>query len=33
MKHKLLVDKMKSDKCDNFMHLNVYNGTKGFKYY
>ena len=25
MKHKLLVDKMKCDKCDNFMHLN---GTK-----
>ena len=28
MKHKLLVDKMKCDKCDNFMHLNVCNGTK-----
>lgn len=28
MKHKLLVDKMKCDKCDNFIHLNVCNGTK-----
>lgn len=28
MKHKLLVDKMKCDKCFNFMNLNVCNGTK-----